>query len=136
MSYPCASFIYFLGKKVYHRYMGRYYTHPYSFYLKPLDPLPITDLFIASVFPDYLSASFWNSGEVCGTSGGSDIPIRLMNKYFKIPLSSGVYLVDGFVIVLGALTLGSSDTAIYAPYALISVYVLEGRRTDGDWVHL
>ena len=95
-----------------------------------LNPLPITDLFIASVFAGLLiGVGFGIVIRYGGTSGGSDIPIRLLNKFLKVPLSSGVYIVDGLIIVAGAFTLGSSDTAIYALYALISVYVV-GRAAD------
>ena len=121
-----------LGKKAFIRSLYGSLLYPSILILFEtfLDPLPITDLFIASVFSGlFIGVGFGMVVRYGGTSGGSDIPIRLMNKYFKIPLSSGVYLVDGLVIVLGALTLGSSDTAIYALYALISVYVV-GRAAD------
>jgi len=95
-----------------------------------LTPLPITDLFIASVFAGLLTGvGFGIVIRYGGTSGGSDIPISLLNKFFKVPLSSGVYLIDGLIIVLGAFTLGANGTIIYAFYALISVYVV-GRAAD------
>lgn len=95
-----------------------------------VDPLPITDLLIASVFGGILTGiGFGLVIRYGGTSGGSDIPISLINKFLKVPLSSGVYIVDGLIILFGAFTLTTADTAVYIFYALISVYVV-GRAAD------
>lgn len=37
------------------------------------------------------------------SSGGMDIPSLLMNKYLRIPLSVGVYIVDVIILALQAL---------------------------------
>ncbi len=43
---------------------------------------------------------------VGASSGGMDIPPLLLNKYFKIPLATGVLIVDGLTVLLGASVYG------------------------------
>ena len=95
-----------------------------------LAPLDITDLFIASVFGGLLTGiGFGIVVRYGGTSGGSDIPVKLANKLLKIPLSSSLYLVEGFIIAAGVFTISSNSATLYGLYALISVYVA-GRSAD------
>jgi uncharacterized membrane-anchored protein YitT (DUF2179 family) len=122
----------FLGKKAFIRSVYGSLLYPLFLILFEtfLTPLPIEDLFIASVFGGLLTGiGFGIVVRYGGTSGGSDIPIRLANKYLKLPLSLGVYLVDGLIIIIGAFTLGRADTALYALYALIAIFVV-GRAAD------
>ncbi len=38
-----------------------------------------------------------------GTSGGTDIPIKILHRKLKLPLSVSLYLVDGSIILAGVL---------------------------------
>lgn len=51
------------------------------------------------------------------TTGGSDIPIQIINKYLKVPTGTASFVVNFIVIVTGALIFGISK-AIYATIIL------------------
>ncbi len=55
-----------------------------------------------------------------GTTGGTNIPEVLINKRFKIPMSTAIYLIDGGIIVLGLLAFGL-ETTLYGVIALFLV---------------
>lgn len=58
-----------------------------------------------------------------GTSGGSDIPIKILNKKLKIPISVSIYITDGLIIFLGVLVF-FADYGINATlYAIITMYI-------------
>lgn len=60
-----------------------------------------------------------------GSTGGSDIIIKIVKKYSKLTLRLSVYLVDGLIIVLGALTFpgGLNQGFINLLYAVVMVYI-------------
>jgi len=66
-----------------------------------------------------------------GTTGGTDIPIKILKKHTPLSLAVSVYLVDGLVILLGALTDRTSigEGFIAALYALVIV-ILSGKVAD------
>ena len=51
------------------------------------------------------------------TTGGSDIPIQILNKYLKIPTGTASFVVNFCVILAGAMIFGISK-AIYATLIL------------------
>lgn len=57
------------------------------------------------------------------SSGGMDIPSLLMNKYLRIPLSAGVYIVDIFILGLQALQT-PGDNVLYGVVLVIIYSVL------------
>ncbi len=66
------------------------------------------------------------------TSGGTDIVAMLMQKYLRIPFSTGILLADGIVVAFGLLViglgLGSDGPAdpqgcLLSFYSLIAIYV-------------
>lgn len=66
-----------------------------------------------------------------GTTGGTDILIKIMRKYTFLSLAVCVYVVDSTVIVIGALTYpaGLSEGFINALYAIVIVF-LSGKVAD------
>lgn len=57
-----------------------------------------------------------------GTSGGTDIPIKILNKKLKIPISLSIYSVDGFIILLGVIVFYSQYGIQTGLYALIIMF--------------
>ncbi|HOP57183.1 MAG TPA: YitT family protein [Bacillota bacterium] len=66
-----------------------------------------------------------------GTTGGTDIPIKILKKNSRLSLATSVYLIDGSVILLGAITSqsGIGQGFIDALYALVIV-ILSGKVSD------
>jgi uncharacterized membrane-anchored protein YitT (DUF2179 family) len=67
-------------------------------------------------------------GFVCrygGSTGGSDILIKIVKKYTPLNLSSSLYVVESTIIVAGALTYlgGLSEGIVAALYAVIVVFI-------------
>ncbi len=66
------------------------------------------------------------------TTGGSDIVAMIIQKYLKIPFSTGLLIVDGMVVLFGLLVIGfgigsqvpsSKDGCLLSFYSLIAIYV-------------
>lgn len=66
------------------------------------------------------------------TSGGTDIVAMLIQKYLKIPFSTGILLADGLVVLFGLLVIGfgvgsdaptDTDGCLLSFYSLIAIYV-------------
>jgi len=66
------------------------------------------------------------------TTGGSDIVAMIIQKYLKIPFSTGLLIVDGIVVLFGLLVIGfgigsegpaSKDGCLLSFYSLIAIYV-------------
>jgi len=66
-----------------------------------------------------------------GTTGGTDIPIKIVKKYTTLSLAVSVYIIDSSVILLGALTSpqGLAIGFVDALYALVIVF-LSGKVAD------
>ncbi len=94
--------------------------------------VPITDdLLLAVIFSAVLmGGGFGLVIRHGGTTGGADIPIKIIYDYFKIPFSTAVYIVDGTIVVLGTLVFGL-EIGMYSVVAVfligfISDYVVTG----------
>ena len=66
------------------------------------------------------------------TSGGTDIVAMIIQKYLKIPFSTGILLADGAVVLLGLVVIGfgigsdapiSQDSCLLSFYSLLAIYV-------------
>ncbi len=55
-----------------------------------------------------------------GTTGGTNIPQVLLNKNFKIPVSTAIYIIDGGIILLGLLAFGLETTL----YGIIALFII------------
>lgn len=81
------------------------------------------------------------------TTGGSDIVAMIFQKYFHLPFSKGILMVDGIVVLFGLLIIGigigqegevSSGSWLLSFYSLIAIfissrtlaYVLNGAKDD------
>ena len=84
--------------------------------------LPITDdIMLATVFSAVLmGGGFGIVIRHGGTTGGADIPIKMLYDFAKIPFSIAIYIVDGTIVVLGALVFGVE----LGMYSLIAVFLI------------
>jgi uncharacterized membrane-anchored protein YitT (DUF2179 family) len=94
--------------------------------------IPITDdLLLAVIFSAVLmGGGFGLVIRYGGTTGGADIPIKILYDFLKIPFSVAVYIIDGAIVVLGALVFGL-EIGMYSVVAVfligfISDYVVTG----------
>jgi uncharacterized membrane-anchored protein YitT (DUF2179 family) len=94
--------------------------------------IPLTDdLLLAVIFSAVLmGGGFGLVIRHGGTTGGADIPIKLLYDYLKVPFSVAVYIIDGTIVVLGALVFGL-EIGMYSVVAVfligfISDYVVTG----------
>ncbi len=58
-----------------------------------------------------------------GTTGGTDIPVKIMNKKLKLPVSVSVYLIDGIVVLLGIIVFYEDYGLNIGFYAIIAIYI-------------
>ena len=58
-----------------------------------------------------------------GTSGGTDIPIKILNRKLKLPLSVSIYLIDGIVILLGVIVFYDQYGIVTGLYAILSMFI-------------
>ncbi len=122
-----------LGKKVFFRSIYGSLLFPAVLYLfeefVPFFDLQ-GDLFISVVFGGVLlGIGFGVVLKYGGTSGGTDIPVKILNKKFKIPVSFSIYLIDGIIVALGIVAFYQTNGILGGLYALISIY-LSGRVAD------
>ena len=122
----------FLGKKVFIRsiYGSLVFPSFIFFYELFLSPFAIEDFFLAAVFGGLiLGVGFGYVIKYGGTSGGTDIPIKILNRLFKVKLSHAIYLIDGAIILFGFIAFMQTEGIEYGLYALIGVY-LSGKGAD------
>lgn len=83
---------------------------------------PVTDdLILAVIF----SALFIGLGlgtvlRFGGTTGGMDIPQKILYQYLKVPFSYTLYMVDGFVILFGTIVFGL-EIGLYSVLAMLLI---------------
>jgi uncharacterized membrane-anchored protein YitT (DUF2179 family) len=94
--------------------------------------LPITDdIMLATVFSAVLmGGGFGLVIRHGGTTGGADIPIKMLYDFAKVPFSVAIYIIDGSIVVIGALVFGL-ELGMYSVIAVfligfISNYVITG----------
>ncbi len=64
-----------------------------------------------------------------GTSGGTDIPIKILHRLLKLPLSVSIYLVDGVIILSGVIAFYADRGVSMGLYAILTM-VISGRVAD------
>ncbi len=123
----------FLGKKVFLRSIYGSLLFPLVLFLfeEFVPPIDIqNDLVIAVVFGGVLlGLGFGVVIKYGGTSGGTDIPVKILNKKLKMPISFSIYLIDGMIVGLGIIAFYSTNGIVSGLYALISIYI-SGRIAD------
>ncbi|AIO18791.1 hypothetical protein KQ51_00911 [Candidatus Izimaplasma bacterium HR1] len=122
-----------LGKKIFFRSIYGSLLFPAVLYLferfVPLFDLQ-NDLFISVIFGGtLLGIGFGVVLKYGGTSGGTDIPVKILNKKFNIPVSFSIYLIDGIIVALGIVAFFDTNGILGGLYALISIYI-SGRVAD------
>ncbi|MCK5761664.1 MAG: YitT family protein [Candidatus Izimaplasma sp.] len=123
----------FLGKKVFIKSIYGSILFPITLYLFEYF-LPLIDIqgdyVLAVTFGGvFLGVGFGLVIKYGGTSGGTDIPIKILNKRLKLPLSVSIYLVDGFIILLGVIVFYADYGIVNGLYAIITM-VISGKVAD------
>jgi len=117
----------FLGKKVFIKSIYGSTLFPVVLYLfeRLLPPLDLgNDFVLAVTFGGFfLGLGFGLVIKYGGTSGGTDIPIKIFNKRLKLPLSVSIYLVDGVIILLGVIVFYSEYGVVTGLYAIITMFI-------------
>ncbi|MFW5893389.1 MAG: YitT family protein [Bacillota bacterium] len=64
-----------------------------------------------------------------GTSGGTDIPIKILHRLLDLPLSTSIYLVDGLIIFSGIVVFYSERGISLGLYAILTT-IIAGKVSD------
>lgn len=64
-----------------------------------------------------------------GTSGGTDIPIKILSKKVKLPLSLSIYIVDGSIILSGVIVFYNTNGISGGLYAILTM-LIAGKAAD------
>jgi uncharacterized membrane-anchored protein YitT (DUF2179 family) len=85
-----------------------------------------TDLLLITLYAGGLAGMGF--GIVCkygGTTGGTDIAIKIVKKYTKLSFAMSIYAVEATIIILGALTFpaGINEGIVTALYAIVVVFI-------------
>ena len=119
--------LFFLGKKVFLRSIYGSLLFPAVLWLfetfAPLLDME-NDFVIATIFGGaLLGLGFGYVIKYGGTSGGTDIPIKILNKRLKLPLSVSIYFVDGTIILLGVISYFSDYGLVSGLYAVLTMFI-------------
>lgn len=90
--------------------------------------VPVLDLkgdyFIAVIFGgSLLGLGFGYVLKYGGTSGGTDIPVKIFNKIFKLPINFSVYLIDGVIVAAGTLVFYEERGILVGLYAIVAIAI-------------
>lgn len=123
----------FLGFKSFYRSIYGSILFPlFLFLLEQFSPVIIMpdDLLIMTIFGGFIIGfGFGYVVKYGGTSGGTDIPIRILNKRLKMPLSLSIYVIDGLIIISGVIVFYQIHGIAYGLYALVAM-VAAGKAAD------
>lgn len=116
-----------LGKKIFFRSIYGSLLFPAVLFLfeefVPLFDLN-NDLFISVLFGGaLLGLGFGIVLKYGGTSGGTDILVKILNKKLKLPVSFSIYIIDGIVVGLGIIAFFETNGMLGGLYALIAIYI-------------
>lgn len=88
----------------------------------------ITDYFLITTFASLISGC--GLGLVLkhgGTTGGTEIPQKILFKYFHMPYSLSLYILDGLVVIFGYIVYRDVEIILYALiYIAITGFVMDG----------
>lgn len=123
----------FLGKRVFLRSIYGSLLFPFVLFLFETFAPALNienDFILGAVFGGgLLGLGFGYVLKYGGTSGGTDIPIKILNKKLKLPISSGIYMIDGVIIALGVVAFYELHGMTTGLYALITMFI-GGRVAD------
>ena len=86
----------------------------FSAIYKALEITPIMDKTIVTIFGSIMMG--FGLGLVMrygGTTGGTEIPQKILLKYFHIPYSVSLYIFDGFVVIFGVIVFKDFSLILY-----------------------
>ena len=116
-----------LGKKVFYRSIYGSLLFPLVLFLfEQFVPLIDynNDYVLAVVFGgSLLGLGFGLVLKYGGTSGGTDIPVKILNKKMGMSVSFSVYLIDGIIVLFGIFAFMSTNGIAGGLYALISIFI-------------
>ena len=126
-----------LGFKAFYRSVYGSILFPFFLFLlelfSPLFDLP-NDYILAVTFGGFLMGlGFCYVIKYGGTSGGTDIPIKILNKKLKLPLSVSIYIIDGTIILSGVILFYNLNGISGGLYAILTM-IVAGK--VADWVVL
>ena len=117
----------FLGKKIFIRSIyGSLIFPAILFVFEEYVPLLEikNDFVIATIFGGVLlGLGFGYVLKYGGTSGGTDIPIKIMYQKLKIPISTSLYFIDGAIIALGVIAFYQDYGIITGLYAVLTMFI-------------
>jgi uncharacterized membrane-anchored protein YitT (DUF2179 family) len=88
------------------------------------------DYFIGAIFGGAMvGIGFGLMLKYGGTSGGTDIPVKILHQKFNLPISLGVYLFDGFVVLFGTWVFIDENGILASLYALLAIFI-SGKLAD------
>jgi len=116
-----------LGKKVFVKSIYGSILFPITLYLFEII-LPQIDIgddkILAATFGGFfLGLGFGLVIKYGGTSGGTDIPIKILNKKFRLPISISIYIIDGLIILSGVVVFYAEYGIINGLYAIITMFI-------------
>ncbi len=123
----------FLGFAAFTRSLYGSFVFPFFLFLlevfSPLFDLPNDPLIAIAFGGFFMGLGFGYVIRYGGTSGGTDIPIKILNRKLKLPLSVSIYLVDGAIILSGMIAFYSVAGIAGGLYAILTV-VVAGKVAD------
>ena len=119
--------LFVLGKKIFIRSIYGSLVFPLVLFLFE-QFMPIIDLnsdyVLAVIFGGgLLGLGFGTVLKYGGTSGGTDIPVKILNKKVGLSIGFSVYLIDGIIVVLGIFAFLDSSGIVGGLYALIAIFI-------------
>jgi len=116
-----------LGKKVFLRSIYGSILFPVVLYVferfVPLLDME-NDFVIATIFGGaLLGLGFGYVLKYGGTSGGTDIPVKILKDKLNIPVSVSMYIVDGSIILLGVIAFYQDYGIVVGLYAMLTMFI-------------
>lgn len=117
----------FLGKKAFIRSIYGSILFPAVLFIME-EYIPLlemeNDFVIATIFGGVLlGLGFGYVLKYGGTSGGTDIPIKIFYRKLRIPISTSLYFIDGVIIVLGVIAFYSDYGIVSGLYAVLTMWI-------------
>jgi uncharacterized membrane-anchored protein YitT (DUF2179 family) len=121
------SSLFILGKKIFIRSIYGSLAFPLVLFLFEhfVPPLDFNGDYVLAVLfgGGLLGLGFGTVLKYGGTSGGTDIPVKMLNKKLGLSIGFSVYLIDGIIVLLGIFAFLDSSGVVGGLYALIAIFI-------------
>jgi len=119
--------LFLLGKKIFFRSIYGSLLFPATLFIfeefVPLLKME-NDFVLATIFGGALiGLGFGLVIRYGGTSGGTDIPMKILHKRLKLPLSISIYLIDGVIIFSGVIAYYGDYGIESGLYAILAMFI-------------